>query len=207
MLSRRIISSVIRSNRPPSTPRLLLLTAPQASNPNPIISRIIAIPIYHQGRHYAAAAKEPDIPLDQRPLDHRGSHVFPELDPRESDLPPWTVPPINRQTLTETPVVPYYDQQYRRYYGEPVPEEEEVLSVFSYDIHDHVTVPFALAWFFGFWAVFAGVSYLVVLMFPGEITVKRTFPYNGLEKELGTPAVAARKQEEKDETSHEEASE
>jgi hypothetical protein len=43
-----------------------------------------------------------------------------ELDPRFSDLPAWTVPAINRQKLTETPVEPYYDQQNRRYFGEPV---------------------------------------------------------------------------------------
>jgi len=79
--------------------------------------------------------------------------------------------------------------------------------VFSYDIHDLVTVPFALRWFFGFWVVFAGVCYLFVLTFPGEIAVKRTFPFNGLEKELGNPAAAARKEADKEGTSHEEASE
>lgn len=43
-----------------------------------------------------------------------------ELDPRFDDLPWWNVPPINRQELTETPVEPYFDQQGRRYFGEPV---------------------------------------------------------------------------------------
>jgi hypothetical protein len=35
-------------------------------------------------------------------------------------MPDWSVPEINRQQLTETPVEPYYDQQARRYYAEPV---------------------------------------------------------------------------------------
>ena len=66
-------------------------------------------------RQYAAKAHGPDPKLD--PL----SPPIPgELDPRFSDLPPWTVPPVNRQTLTETPVEPYFDVQNRRYFGEPV---------------------------------------------------------------------------------------
>lgn len=60
-----------------------------------------------------------------------------------------------------------------------------MLGVFAYDIHDHVTVPFALRWLFGFAAVFTGVSYLIIYSWPGKIAVPRTFPYNGLERELG----------------------
>jgi hypothetical protein len=59
--------------------------------------------------------------------------------------------------------------------------------VFALDVNNHVTVPFALRWFFGFFAVFAGVSYLVVVTWPGKVAVPRTFPYDGLEKELGGP--------------------
>jgi hypothetical protein len=64
-------------------------------------------------------------------------------------------------------------------------EQDEVLSVFAIDVHNHVTVPFALKWFFGFFAVFAGVSYLVIVTWPGKVAAPRTFPFNGLEKELG----------------------
>ena len=67
------------------------------------------------GRFYAkAVAPEPK-------LDPLSEPIPGELDPRFSDLPPWNVPVVNRQNLTETPVQPYYDQQGRRYYGEPVP--------------------------------------------------------------------------------------
>jgi hypothetical protein len=61
------------------------------------------------------------------------------------------------------------------------------LSVFSIDVHDHVTVPFALKWFFGFGAAFAGMCYLFTLSAPEKITEPRQYPYNGLEKELGGP--------------------
>ena len=66
-------------------------------------------------RCYAAKAAGPEPKLN--PL---SGPIPGELDPRFSDLPPWTVPEINRQTLTETPLAPYYDPQGRRYYGEPV---------------------------------------------------------------------------------------
>lgn len=59
--------------------------------------------------------------------------------------------------------------------------------MFAYDVHDHVTLPFALKWFFGFAVAFTGVCYLIVYSRPGKIAVPRTFPYNGLEKELGGP--------------------
>jgi hypothetical protein len=75
-------------------------------------SSLVSIPI---SRRFYAAVVGPQPKLD--PL----SEPIPgELDPRFSDLPPWNVPPVNRQTLTETPAQPYYDQQGRRYFGEPV---------------------------------------------------------------------------------------
>ena len=87
-----------------------------------------------------------------------------------------------------------------------------MLSVFSYDVHNHVTVPFALKWFFGFAAVFTGVCYLITYTFPGKIAVPRTFPYNGLERELGGPHnpvccifKLSNMQARKDETSTEES--
>jgi len=65
-------------------------------------------------RFYAKAAPQPK-------LDPLSEPIPGELDPRFGDLPPWNVPAINRQTLTETPAQPYFDQQGRRYFGEPVP--------------------------------------------------------------------------------------
>ena len=96
LASRRIASSVAR--------QFIHNTARQ--------SILVTIPI---SRRFYAKAVDPQPKLD--PL----SEPIPgELDPRFSDLPPWNVPPINRQTLTETPAQPYFDHQGRRYFGEPV---------------------------------------------------------------------------------------
>jgi hypothetical protein len=65
------------------------------------------------------ASPKPKVDPRSGPLPLSGP-LLDELDPRFSDLPPWNVPPVNRQDLTETPAEPYYDQQARRYYGEPV---------------------------------------------------------------------------------------
>jgi hypothetical protein len=71
-------------------------------------------------RQYAKAAPEPKLHPLSRPIPG-------ELDPRFGDMPQWTVPVVNRQNLTETPAVKYYDQQGRRYYGEPVLLELRVM--------------------------------------------------------------------------------
>jgi hypothetical protein len=94
MLGRRILTSTLRQS--------IIYNAHQ--------STVMAA----SRRSYAhAAGPEPKLhPLSGPILD--------ELDPRFGDLPDWNVPEINRQQLTETPVEPYYDQQGRRYYGEPV---------------------------------------------------------------------------------------
>ena len=42
-----------------------------------------------------------------------------------------------------------------------------------------------MKWFVGFAAAFTGMCYVVIKTFPGKIAVPKTFPYNGLEKELG----------------------
>ena len=95
MLSRRILASTARL---------------------PLLNSTRQFPVIAVARRcYAAKAAGPEPKL------HPLSGPIPgELDPRFGDLPQWTVPEINRQTLTEVPVVPYYDQQQRRYYGEPV---------------------------------------------------------------------------------------
>jgi NADH dehydrogenase (ubiquinone) 1 beta subcomplex subunit 8 len=62
-----------------------------------------------------------------------------------------------------------------------------VLSVFAYDPHNHVTLPFALKWFVGFAVAFTGMCFFFVYSWPGPIAVPRTYPYNGLEREIGGP--------------------
>jgi len=166
MLGRRILSSAVRR--------------PVLGNHQSFVAGAVARRCYAK-----AAAPEPKL--------HPLSEPIPgELDPRFGDMPQWTVPEVNRQNLTEVPVEPYYDQQGRRYYGEPLSEQDEALSVFAIDVHNHVTVPVALKWFFGFAAAFTGMCYLIIYSWPGKIAVPRTFPYNGLEREL-TKNYPARK--------------
>jgi hypothetical protein len=97
----------------PSSRRIATCAVRQFLHP-PSSSSIAAIAISR--RYYAAKAHGPEPKLD--PL---SAPIPGELDPRFGDLPPWNVPVINRQSLTETPVEPYFDVQNRRYYGEPVP--------------------------------------------------------------------------------------
>ena len=90
--------------------RILTSTVHQSITFNTRQSAVLAI----SRRCYAqAAGPEPKL----HPL---SGPILGELDPRFGDLPDWNVPEINRQKLTETPVEPYYDQQARRYYAEPV---------------------------------------------------------------------------------------
>ena len=57
--------------------------------------------------------------------------------------------------------------------------------MFAPDVHNHVTFWFAMKWFLGFAAVFTGVCYLLAKSWPGRIAMPRTYPYDGLAKELG----------------------
>ena len=100
----------------PSSRRLAIRAVRQFIHPSSTSSPSSSIAVVAiSRRYYAAKAHGPEPKLD--PL----SPPIPgELDPRFGDLPPWNVPAINRQTLTETPVEPYYDVQNRRYFGEPV---------------------------------------------------------------------------------------
>ena len=91
--------------------RLLIARLPFVSTRQP---SIFPIAVAIAGRGYATA------PGPQPKLHPLSPPIPGELDPRFGDLPDWTVPKINRQNLTETPVDPYYDQQNRRYFGEPV---------------------------------------------------------------------------------------
>jgi hypothetical protein len=92
MLGRRILTSAVRQSVRYNTRQSLVFTA---------------------ARRCYAHAPEPK-------LDPLSGPIPGELDPRFGDMPDWSVPEINRQQLTETPVEPYYDQQARRYYAEPV---------------------------------------------------------------------------------------
>ena len=57
--------------------------------------------------------------------------------------------------------------------------------MFAPDAFSQYSLSYALKYFLGFAAVFTGVCFGIVYMFPGKIAVPRSYPYNGLIKELG----------------------
>ena len=83
----------------------------------------------------------------------------------------------------------WWDQQERRNFGEPVHEENEILSVFSPEEYTHVTPGKGFFHLGCFVAAFLGLTTLTSVFYPDKPSVPRTFP-DGLEKELGGPNAA-----------------
>ncbi|KAG9314985.1 Ndufb8, NADH dehydrogenase 19kDa subunit [Chiua virens] len=103
-----------------------------------------------------------------------------EKDPQLGDYPqlPWQ----SSQTL---PPRGWWDQPMRRNFGDPVPEHEEVLSMWGPDIsvvHPRTALfQFTLAA-----SAFVGFGFLCSYMLvPERSTVPREYPFSGLVKELG----------------------
>ena len=90
---------------------------------------------------------------------------------------PTTVPFTNRQLRPAT--TKYDNQQERRNFGETVHEEDEILAVFSPDVHRHVTPSRALAHVAAVIAVIYGITMLAQASFEPLKAVRRTYPYNG----------------------------
>ncbi|KAF9883103.1 hypothetical protein FE257_004082 [Aspergillus nanangensis] len=87
----------------------------------------------------------------------------------------------------------WWDKQERRNFGEPVHEENEILSVFSPEQYTHVTPRKGIFQIGAFVVTFLGLCGVVSLYYPDRPSVPKTYP-EGLEKELGgAHAVPARK--------------
>ncbi|KAG8213307.1 Ndufb8, NADH dehydrogenase 19kDa subunit, partial [Butyriboletus roseoflavus] len=103
-----------------------------------------------------------------------------EKDPQLGDYPdlPWQ----SSQTL---PPRGWWDQQMRRNFGDPVPECEEVLSMWGPDI-SVVPPRTALFQFTLAASAFVGFAFLCnSVLVPERPTVPREYPFSGLVKELG----------------------
>ncbi|BFZ53373.1 hypothetical protein PYCC9005_000396 [Savitreella phatthalungensis] len=95
---------------------------------------------------------------------------------------PTDIPKVNRQL--RNPYRSYDNQQERRNFGETLQEEDEVLAVFTPDVHTHVTPgKAALHLLFAGLALYA-VALIGYFTFEPLQAVRRTYP-NGLEEELG----------------------
>ncbi|KIK93610.1 hypothetical protein PAXRUDRAFT_504247 [Paxillus rubicundulus Ve08.2h10] len=106
--------------------------------------------------------------------------VTQEKDPQLGDYPelPW----LSNQTL---PPRGWWDPQMRRNFGDPVHENEEVLSMWGPDI-SAVPPQTALFQFTLAASAFVGFAFLCkYALLPERPTVPREYPFSGLVRELG----------------------
>lgn len=84
------------------------------------------------------------------------------------------------------PYAGWWDKQEKRNFGEPVHEENEVLSVFSPEQYTHATPGKAFFHLGVFVAAFLSLCGVVSLYYPDRPSAPKTY-VDGLEKELGGP--------------------
>ncbi|QRV89580.1 NADH-ubiquinone oxidoreductase family protein [Ceratobasidium sp. AG-Ba] len=103
----------------------------------------------------------------------------PKEDPQLGDYP--NLPPISAQ---RRPAKGWWNVQERRNFGEPLPEQAEVLSLWSPDVFN-ISRESALKQFGIAVLVFLGFTMAVRASVPERPAVPRNYPYDGLVKELG----------------------
>jgi len=102
-----------------------------------------------------------------------------EVDPQLDGYP--QLPAVSYQ---RRPATGWDDDQERRNFGEPVPEEHEALSVWSHDVYD-ISGSYALREF-SIAVVLFGIFFSgIYLITPERPALPRTYPFSGLVKELG----------------------
>ncbi|KAH0833031.1 Ndufb8, NADH dehydrogenase 19kDa subunit [Lanmaoa asiatica] len=103
-----------------------------------------------------------------------------EKDPQLGDYPE-----LQWQSSQTLPPRGWWDQSMRRNFGDPVPEYEEVLSMWGPDI-SVVPPRTALLQFTLAASAFVGFGFLCkFVLLPERPTVPREYPFSGLVKELG----------------------
>ncbi|KAF5367527.1 hypothetical protein D9758_003608 [Tetrapyrgos nigripes] len=113
--------------------------------------------------------------------DRRDTNINTDPEPLK-DYP--TAPPISRQYLRPTG---WDDVQERRNFGDPLPDHDELLSMWGPDIPPPgVTPSMALRHFLLAALAFSGIFYLTkTALTPEPFFTRRDYPYDGLTKELG----------------------
>lgn len=100
-------------------------------------------------------------------------------------------PPVRRQF--RDPYYPWFDRQDRRDYGEPVHEDNDILTVFTPEEYTHFKPGWGLVLLGSWIASVFGLCGVVYLYYPDKPSAPRTFEA-GLEEELGGKgAVRARR--------------
>ncbi|KAF9086407.1 hypothetical protein BGX23_008912 [Mortierella sp. AD031] len=97
------------------------------------------------------------------------------------------LPMYNQQWRDANPSAGYWDRQDRRNFGETVPEEDEVLNIWSPDVW---AFPAALGVkrLLAAAAAFIGFGYLLVKTQPEPHFTRRNYPHDGLLEALGVDA-------------------
>ena len=103
----------------------------------------------------------------------------PPKDPQLGDYP--QIPPISVQ---RRPAKGWWNQQERRNFGEVVPEQYEVLSMWAPDVFT-ISRESALKQFGIAVAIFIGFTLAVKASVPERPAAPRSYPYGGLVAELG----------------------
>nr|CAG8524269.1 11411_t:CDS:2 [Entrophospora candida] len=93
-------------------------------------------------------------------------------------------PDLPTQLYLHRPPLGWDDIQERRNIGEPISEEFDALSVWSFDAYKGDTFKcFRHLCYFGF--AIGVTTYIIYVTLPEDKAVKKTYPYNGLLVELG----------------------
>ncbi|KAF1812138.1 hypothetical protein P152DRAFT_507521 [Eremomyces bilateralis CBS 781.70] len=113
---------------------------------------------------------------------------FTDAAKEDPDMNGGYVSPPAQQRILRDPYAPWWDEQDRRMYGEPVHEDNDILGVFSPDPYPHLPPKKAFGGIACFIAFIGGVAGLCSLTYPDQPAVERRFP-GGLDRELGGPGA------------------
>ncbi|WWC70070.1 uncharacterized protein I206_104016 [Kwoniella pini CBS 10737] len=112
-----------------------------------------------------------------------------EIDPQLNGYP--QLPNISNQ---QREPFGWWDRQERKNFGEVMHESEDVIGMWGPDVHK--TTPWSALFQLSVAFSLIGVaSYALISNRPERPVAQRTYPFNGLEKELGGKDVAARPEE------------
>ncbi|KAH9448700.1 hypothetical protein MJO29_014927 [Puccinia striiformis f. sp. tritici] len=139
--------------------------------------------------------KEISVPADRTAYEFKALN---EPDPQLDGLGYPRVESLSRQW--RNPYAKWDDPQERVNFDEPLHAEEEMMGMWAPDVH-RISVSTALK---GMAVAFSGVGAILLAagyMAPSSPVVPRTFPYDGLSRELGGPGQGVKRNSRSEEES------
>ncbi|EJD52225.1 hypothetical protein AURDEDRAFT_99049 [Auricularia subglabra TFB-10046 SS5] len=131
-----------------------------------------------------AAARTLQLARRARGLQSQVPAAPPPPDPQLGDYPNLPLVYSYQRNPYGNEAGPWWDRQNRRHFGEPIPAEDEALSVWSPDV-PHVPPRRALFHFSIAVVCFLGYGLLVPALAVEAPVARRSYPHDGLVKELG----------------------